>query len=86
MAQWLFRGDPDLVVDPGCGSGSLLIAASYERTATTHLLGLDVDPLAIAMAESNRGLRAIERLEFRRADFLLDDMPERPNAVICNPP
>lgn len=86
MARWLLASQPRLVLDPGCGSGSLLVAAAQERTQATRLLGLDVDPLAIAMADSNRAARQLEHLELRTSDFLLDRLPERPEAVICNPP
>jgi len=86
MARWLLQEHPRLLLDPGCGSGSLLAAVAHERRGATRLLGLDIDPLAIAMSESNRALRAIDHLELRHADFLLDDLKERPSAVICNPP
>lgn len=86
MAHWLLAEKPKLLLDPGCGSGSLLVAAAHERATSTRLLGLDVDPLAIAMAEKNGSLRAIEHLELRRANFLTDTINERPDAIICNPP
>jgi adenine-specific DNA-methyltransferase len=86
MAHWLLADRPRLVLDPGCGSGSLLAAADHERTAPTRLLGLDVDQLAIAMAKKNADLRAIAGLELRRMNFLTDEIAERPEAIICNPP
>lgn len=86
MARWALQDKPTLLTDPGCGSGSLLIAASQERASKTKLLGFDIDPSAIAMAEANRGVRSIHRLELRQLDFLQDEISERPDAVICNPP
>lgn len=86
MAQWLLADEPRLLLDPGCGSGSLLAAAAHERKSPTRLLGLDVDPMAIAMAEKNASLRAIDRLELRCTNFLTDPIEERPEAIICNPP
>lgn len=86
MAHWLLADRPRLLLDPGCGSGSLLAAAQHERTGSASLLGLDVDPLAITMAEKNASLRTIDRLELRQANFLTDEIPERPEAIICNPP
>jgi adenine-specific DNA-methyltransferase len=86
MAQWLLADKPRLLLDPGCGSGSLLAAAAHERKSSMRLLGLDIDPLAIAMAEKNGALRAIDRLELRCANFLTDVINERPDAIICNPP
>ncbi len=87
MAEWLLAEPADLVLDPGCGSGSLLIGAAQARgQAPTRLLGLDVDPLALDMARVTSHVRGIDRLELRHTNFLLDDVPERPQAVICNPP
>lgn len=86
MARWALAAEPDLLLDPGCGPGSLLIAASQLRTTQTRLLGLDLDPLAIRMATKNKALRAIPRLDLRLLDFLEDDVGVRPQAIACNPP
>jgi adenine-specific DNA-methyltransferase len=87
MAEWLLAEKPELLLDPGVGSGALMIGAEQARTVgATRLLGLDVDPLALAMAGMTRHLRQIKGLELRRADFMLDDFAERPQAIICNPP
>ena len=87
MARWLLADDPALLLDPGCGSGSLLAAVDHERNGRrTRLLGLDVDPLAIAMAKKNGAVRRIKRLELRCANFLTDELREQPRAILCNPP
>ena len=87
MAEWLLADKPKLLLDPGVGSGALMIAAAHARKdGVTRLLGLDVDPLALAMATATRDVRRIHKLELRRADFLLDDLDERPQAITCNPP
>lgn len=87
MAEWLLAEKPKLLLDPGVGSGALMIAAGQARKdSATRLLGLDVDPLALAMAAATRDVRRIKKLELRRADFLLDDLDERPQAITCNPP
>ena len=87
MAEWLLSEPTDLLLDPGVGSGSLLIGAAQTRKdRDTRLLGLDVDPLALKMAQTTRHVREIEGLELRLANFLLDDLDERPQAIICNPP
>jgi adenine-specific DNA-methyltransferase len=87
MAGWLFNEPLGLLLDPGCGSASLLIpAAAHSERHEARLLGLDIDPLAIQMAEVNRRIRAITGLELRRADFLRSRLNEEPDAVICNPP
>lgn len=86
MAQWALADDPGLLLEPGVGSGSMLIAASQERSTATRLLGLDVDPVAISMAQANCGIRRIDNFELRQADFLRDQLEERPAAILCNPP
>lgn len=86
MARWVLSDPRRLVIDPCCGSGALLVAVAKEDSRNTRLLGLDVDPLAVEMASANRHVRSIGRLELRRADFLVDDIGHRPDAVICNPP
>ncbi len=87
MAEWLLAEKPKLLLDPGVGSGALMIAAAQARKdGATRLLGLEVDPLALAMAAATRDVRRIKKLELRRADFLLDDLDERPQAITCNPP
>src|SRR6266542_2475131 len=62
MAAWLLADEPRLLLDPACGSGSLLAAAAHERTAATKFAGIDVDPLAIAMASANARLRRVAEL------------------------
>src|SRR6266545_4414502 len=86
MAAWLLADEPRLLLDPACGSGSLLAAAAHERTAATKFVGIDVDPLAIAMASANARLRRVAELRLHATNFLTGDVEERPDAVICNPP
>ncbi len=86
MAHWALADDPDLLLEPGVGSGSMLIAASQERSTDTRLLGLDLDPVAISMAKTNCDIRQISNFELRQANFLLDQLEEPPAAILCNPP
>lgn len=87
MAAWLLSEPTRLLLDPGCGSGALLMAAARDpRRRGARLLGIERDPLALRMARMNCALRGIEHCELRPADFLLDPLSERPDAVICNPP
>lgn len=87
MAEWLLCEPTSLLLDAGCGSGALLIAAAHARGAqSTRLLGVDADPLALRMAKLNVAARGIRDLDLRRSDFLLDEVPEQPDAIICNPP
>lgn len=87
MAHWLLSEPTSIVLDPGCGSGSLLIASSLERTdQSVRLIGLDSDPLAVEMANTTGSIRGIEAMEVRAGDFLLDPIAETPDGIICNPP
>lgn len=87
MARWLLAEPTTLLLDPGCGSGSLLAAAAEERNdLNTRLLGIDVDPLAVEMARSTYAVRDIINAELRVGDFLLDELEDQPTAVLCNPP
>lgn len=87
MADWLLKGQPRTVLDAGCGSGSMLIAlAESTFRGRSRLLGVDSDPVALRMAEVNALLRAIPRCDLAQIDFLRDEIPIVPDAVICNPP
>jgi adenine-specific DNA-methyltransferase len=87
MAGWLFARSRTLLLDPGCGAGGLLIpAARHAQRGRARLLGIDVDPLAIAMARRNRVLRGMSGLNLKVANFLTEPVGARPDAVACNPP
>ncbi len=87
MAAWLLREPVKLLLDPGVGAGRLLFRAGIRASAPERLLGLDLDPVSCAMARSNLALRDLsDRAEVRQTDFLLDELPEQPDAVTCNPP
>jgi adenine-specific DNA-methyltransferase len=87
MAGWAFQEKVALAMDPGVGSGGLLIpAARHPRRKGAKLLGLDLDPLAVSMLEANTRLRGMEGVEARQGNFLLDSLNEQPGAILCNPP
>ncbi len=59
----------DAVLDVGCGSGILSLAAAL--LGATRVLALDADPVAVEVAEANVARNeAGERVEVRRADAL----------------
>lgn len=87
MAAWLLQEPTQLLLDPGVGSGRLLFRAGIRDDAPKRLLGLDVDEVACAMARLNLRVRGLaQRSSVKHADFLLDELKVRPDAVICNPP
>jgi hypothetical protein len=50
------------------------------------MLGIDIDPVSLDMARVNLVVRGIGHFDLRAENFLLAEIPERPSAVICNPP
>jgi adenine-specific DNA-methyltransferase len=87
MSGWLLQDRAHLLLDPGVGSGGLLFrAASRSEPGPSKMLGLDVDPICISLAQANLRLREISDFTLRQCNFLLDDIQESPDALICNPP
>jgi methylase of polypeptide subunit release factors len=79
---------PARVVDPGCGSGRFLLAAA-RRFPNARLLGVDVDPLAVAMTRANlRAAGCDARSDVRIADYTTLALPTADGTTlfIGNPP
>jgi adenine-specific DNA-methyltransferase len=93
MAAWLLQEPVKLLLDPAVGSGRLLYRAGIREPAPERMLGLDVDALAVELAQLNLAWRRLgERSEVRPSDFLLATLPEegddaaRPDTASVNPP
>ena len=65
--------EPGSLVDVGCGSGVLAIAAA--KLGFDPVIGLDSDPHAIAAAQANAEANGIE-LDLRRTDARVDPLPK----------
>jgi ribosomal protein L11 methyltransferase len=64
---------PAAILDLGCGSGILAIAAARATPPQTRIIASDIDPLSIAIARQNATLnRAGRRIAFIAADGLAD--------------
>ncbi|HEV7426930.1 MAG TPA: methyltransferase domain-containing protein [Thermoanaerobaculia bacterium] len=87
LARLVRRGDHSVVVDPTCGSGTLLIERALLDGQTT-LSGIDISPTAIRAATGNiiaAGLAA--RIAVRQADGGdAAAWPERCDEVLANLP
>jgi ribosomal protein L11 methyltransferase len=66
------------LVDLGCGSGVLAIAAA--KLGFAPVTALDVDEIAVAIARENAQANGVE-LEIRHADVLEDELPDADIAV-----
>jgi ribosomal protein L11 methyltransferase len=69
---------PEGVLDVGCGSGVLAIAAA--RLGFAPVLALDVDPAALEATTQNAEANHV-KVEARRADALTDELPTTDLAV-----
>ena len=66
------------VIDYGCGSGILAIAAA--RLGAAHVTGIDIDPQALASAEENARINRVSIAVQSSADR----MPEPADVVLAN--
>ena len=79
------RNEPLRIADLGTGTGAILFALLHEWPQATGL-GIDIDPQAVETARANAALLGMEaRAEFRVADFN-EDLTERFDLVVSNPP
>jgi ribosomal protein L11 methyltransferase len=67
------------LVDVGCGSGVLAIAAA--SLGFDPVVALDHDPAAVDATERNAKANGA-KLDLRRADALADDLPRADHAVV----
>ncbi|MDS2172383.1 hypothetical protein Q7C18_06720 [Nesterenkonia sp. CL21] len=69
-ALTLTQGGPVTVWDPCCGSGYLLTVLSFlHRRNITRLLGTDLDPAALTLAQKNLNLLSEHGLEARSVEL-----------------
>ncbi|HTW83953.1 MAG TPA: methyltransferase [Candidatus Sulfotelmatobacter sp.] len=69
MVTWMLEQHPELVIDPGCGSGRFA-AAVARRSPGTAVLAIDKNPAATLVARAVLATLAPERWTVRHADFL----------------
>lgn len=76
--ELLLTVEPASLVDLGCGSGVLAIAAA--RLGFEPVVALDDDPAAVEAARANAQANGVE-LDVRRTDCLREPLPESALAV-----
>lgn len=72
----------DLVVDVGCGSGILSIAAG--KLGARHIIAVDIDKNAVLTAEENLLLNGLSEVSEVRHGDLLDVIDEKADVVVAN--
>jgi methylase of polypeptide subunit release factors len=83
LARLTVRRRVGRVLDLGCGGGvqSLLAARHAE-----HVVGVDLNPRAVAFARFNARLNGVSNAEFREGDLFDPVHGERFDLMVCNPP
>lgn len=72
----------NIVIDIGCGSGILSIAACLLGAKQTH--ALDIDPVAISSTESNAEINGVSDQVIAKQNHLLHDMDIRADVIVAN--
>ncbi len=73
------------VVDVGTGSGCIALTLAAERPAW-QVIGADLSPPALALADLNRRLLDLERVELINSDLLAELQDRKFDLIISNPP
>jgi methylase of polypeptide subunit release factors len=83
LARLTVRRPVGTVLDLGCGGGvqALLAARHAER-----VVGVDLNPRAVAFARFNARLNGVANVEFREGDLFAPVRGERFDLVVSNPP
>lgn len=84
LDQLQLQGD-EIVVDAYCGIGTLSLPLAQR---VQQVIGLEVQPTAIALARQNAALNEIENVSFQvgRVETLLPTLAVTPDIVVLDPP
>lgn len=72
----------DIVLDVGCGSGVLSIAACL--LGAKHSVALDIDPVAITSTISNADINHVSEKVMARQNNLLNDIDIKADIIVAN--
>ncbi|KIG14509.1 putative methyltransferase SCO0760 [Enhygromyxa salina] len=76
--------DSPRVLDIGCGAGSLALAAA--RAGAREVVGVDLDPRAVAYARFNAKLNGISNARFEAGDLSAPVAGQRFELIVSQPP
>ncbi len=62
----------DIVLDIGCGSGSITVEAGLQVESTGKVIGIDVDPKAVELTKNN-----LEKFQVSNTTIILGDAKEK---------
>ena len=83
LARLTVRGAAERVLDLGCGGGvQALLAARHAKS----VVGVDLNPRALAFARFNARLNGVRNVEWREGDLFEPVAGERFDLVVSNPP
>ncbi len=77
-----YMNKSDTVVDVGCGSGILAIAAG--KLGSKNIIAADIDPSAVETAKENIHMNGLSDVTEVRCGNLLDVIPEKADLVVAN--
>jgi len=80
LDKYLNKGDK--VLDVGCGSGILSIAAAM--LDAQDVLGVDIDPIAVEVAEENLAINKVTHIAKARYGDLTKGVDYKANVVVAN--
>lgn len=83
LAAQMLREPSRLTLDLGCGSGVLSLIAS---TFSDRVIGVDLNPRAIALARLNAALNDVRNVEFHVSDLYTHVAGRRFDRILSNPP
>jgi len=73
------------IIDPACGAGDFLLAAA-KRWPQAKIIGVDIDPIALAVAQTRLTLETRGEVELILGNALTVSIPQGYDLVVGNPP
>lgn len=78
-------GNAERIIVPACGAGEFLLSAA-RRWPRAHITGVDIDPLALAVARSRLVLAENREVQLLQGNALVSPLGRGYDLVLGNPP